>query len=74
MGNMRTRAFQVPEELFQKIKDYLQHNNMTQKQFVIGLIENENNRDLAQRQTATEITENAEEVTEKGEEHKKHPL
>ena len=26
MGNMRTLAFQVPEELFQKIKDYLQRN------------------------------------------------
>ncbi len=49
MGNMRTLAFQVPEELFQKIKDYLQRNNMTQKQFVIGLIESEINRDLAQR-------------------------
>lgn len=31
MGNMRTLAFQVPEELFQKIKDYLHRNNMTQK-------------------------------------------
>ena len=31
MGNMRTMAFQVPEELFQRIKDYLQRNNMTQK-------------------------------------------
>ena len=49
MGNMRTLAFQVPEELFQKIKDYLQRNNMTQKQFVIGLIENEIERDLTQR-------------------------
>ncbi len=49
MGNMRTMAFQVPEELFQKIKDYLQRNNMTQKQFVIGLIETEINRDLRQR-------------------------
>ncbi len=28
MGNMRTLAFQVPEELFQQIKDYLQRNNM----------------------------------------------
>ena len=71
MGNMRTMAFQVPEELFQKIKDYLQRNNMTQKQFVIGLIENEIERDLAQRQTAAEVTENAEEVTEKGEEYEK---
>ncbi len=39
MGNMRTLAFQVPEELFHKIKDYLQRNSMTQKEFVIGLIE-----------------------------------
>ncbi len=54
MGNMRTMAFQGPEELFQKIKDYLQRNNMTQKQFVIGLIENEIERDLAQRQTVNE--------------------
>lgn len=57
MGNMRTMAFQVPEELFQKIKDYLQRNNMTQKQFVIGLIETEINRDLAQRAAETEQRE-----------------
>ena len=50
MGNMRTLAFQVPEELFQRIKDYLQRNNMTQKEFVIGLIENELDRDLAMRE------------------------
>ncbi len=49
MGNMRTLAFQVPEELFHKIKDYLQRNNMTQKEFVIGLIETEIERDLIQR-------------------------
>ena len=55
MGNMRTLAFQVPEELFQKIKDYLQRNNMTQKQFVIGLIEDEINRDLAQRAAQTNV-------------------
>lgn len=54
MGNMRTMAFQVPEELFQKIKDYLQRNNMTQKQFVIGLIETEINRDLTQRAAEAE--------------------
>ena len=41
MEKMRTLAFQVPEDLFQKIKDYLHRNNMTQRQFVIGLIENE---------------------------------
>ena len=64
MGNMRTMAFQVPEELFQKIKDYLQRNNMTQKQFVIGLIENEINRDLAQRQTANETPAESGEIRE----------
>ena len=53
MGNMRTLAFQIPEELFQRIKDYLQRNHMTQKEFVIGLIENEIERDLAQRKTQT---------------------
>ena len=54
MGNMRTLAFQVPEELFRKIKDYLQRNNLTQKELVIGLIENEIERDLAQRQAEGE--------------------
>ena len=45
MENMRTLAFQVPESLFQQIKGYLQRNNMTQKQFVIGLIETELERE-----------------------------
>lgn len=56
MGNMRTLAFQVPEELFQRIKDYLQRNDMTQKEFVIGLIETEINRDLTQRAAMREET------------------
>ena len=60
MENMRTLAFQVPEELFRKIKDYLQRNNLTQKEFVIGLIENEIERDLAQRQADFEIVGNLE--------------
>lgn len=64
MGNMRTLAFQVPEELFQKIKDYLQRNNMTQKEFVIGLIENEIERDLSQRADVSEAPTDTEEVTE----------
>ena len=65
MGNMRTLAFQVPEDLFQKIKDYLQRNNMTQKEFVIGLIENEINRDLTQRAVVSEVPTDSEEVAEK---------
>lgn len=62
MEKMRTLAFQVPESLFQKIKDYLQRNNMTQRQFVIGLVENEIERDLAQRQAVQEPTEEIEET------------
>lgn len=54
MGNMRTMAFQVPEELFQRIKGYLQRNSMSQKQFVLGLIEAELDREQAQRDGVTE--------------------
>lgn len=56
MGNMRTMAFQVPEELFQRIKGYLQRNNMSQKQFVLGLIEAELDREQAQRNGVTRIS------------------
>ena len=69
MGNMRTMAFQVPEELFQKIKDYLQRNNMTQKQFVIGLIENEIERDLRQCADMSEAPTSSEEAVEHTERH-----
>ena len=64
MSNMRTLAFQVLEELFQKIKEYLQRNNMTQKEFVIGLIENEIERDLSQRAEVSEAPTDGEGVTE----------
>ena len=60
MGNMRMLAFQVPEELFRKIKDYLLRNNLTQKEFVIGLIEREIKRNLAQRKAEGEIAGNLE--------------
>ena len=41
-GNTRTLAFQVDEALFQRVKYYLsKHRNLTQKSFVIGLIEAE---------------------------------
>ena len=42
-----------------KIKDYLQCNNMTQKQFVIGLIETEISRDRGQRAAEAEQREPA---------------
>ena len=54
MENMRTVAFQVPESLFQRIKDYLQRNNMTQRQFLLGLIEAELDQDLTEREAAVE--------------------
>lgn len=47
MENTRTLAFQVSEELFQAVKKYLAdyekayHRKLTQKEFVIGLIEDE---------------------------------
>ena len=54
MEKMRTLAFQVPEDLFQKIKDYLHRNNMTQKEFIIGLIEQELTPDQAEREAHSE--------------------
>ena len=41
MGPTRTLAFQVPEDLFQRLKNYLRKMNVKQKDFVIGLIEHE---------------------------------
>lgn len=63
VGNTRTMAFQVPEELFQRIKDYLKRNGMTQRAFVIGLIEEELDRDeelLRKQQEGAEQTEEEE--------------
>ena len=51
MANTRTIAFQVPEDLFQRIKDYLQRNHLTQRQFLIGLIEDELERDQVERES-----------------------
>ncbi len=56
MGSTRTMAFQMPEELFQRLKDYLHRHNITQKQFVLGLVEAELDRDqdIAAAQKAAE--------------------
>ena len=62
MSNMRTMAFQVPEELFQEIKDYLNRHHMKQKDFVLGLIRAELDRD--QQQTETEEQEITEDESE----------
>ena len=41
--NNRTIAFQVPEELFERLKDYLVRNGLKQKDFILSLIERELN-------------------------------
>ena len=54
-------AFQAPENLFRHFKDYPHRNNMTQKDFVIGLIE----RELSERQDigeAREVPDDTEEM------------
>ena len=57
MGNTRTVAFQVPEELFQRIKDYLNRNHMTQKQFLLGLIERELDREQTVRESENAVVD-----------------
>ena len=68
MGNMRTMAFQVPEELFQRIKDYLHRNNMSQKEFVLGLIETELEREQAKRESQIESESSKEDTCEETDE------
>ena len=68
MGNMRTMAFQVPEELFQRIKDYLHRNNMSQKEFVLGLIETELDREQTERESQIDAESPTEDSYEKTDE------
>ena len=57
-GNTRTMAFQIPEELFQRIKAHLERESQrtgrkyTQREFVLGLIEEALNE--AERRAAEE--------------------
>ena len=67
MGNMRTMAVQVPEELFQQIKDYLERHNMTQKQFVLGLIQDELDRDYEEQQSMAEKQEQSDDEPDEDE-------
>ena len=68
MERMRTLALQVPDSLFQRVKAYLERNHMTQKQFVVGLIEAELEQDEAQYQAShpaeQEVEEESDEQTE----------
>ena len=54
----------MPEDLFQRIKEYLKRNGMTQKQFVMGLIEDELERDEALHQNDGEEVANEDEKLE----------
>lgn len=64
MANMKTIAVQVPEDLFHRIKEYLQRNNMTQKQFLIGLIEDELERDQTERESEGKTVSNEDALDE----------
>ncbi len=66
--NMRTLAFQVPESLFQRIKGYLQRNHISQKDFVLGLITNELDREQTAEQAKTPDNEQTEDVDEEQDE------
>ena len=63
MGPTRTMAFQMPEDMFQRLKDYLHRHGITQKEFVLGLVEAEIKRDeeLINAQNAAKLDEAAEE-------------
>ena len=68
MTNMRTMAFQIPEDLFMQIKDYLDRHHMTQKQFVLGLIQDELDRDYEEQQAMAEKQQSDDEPDEDEEE------
>ena len=48
MEYTKTLAFQIPEELFLQLKEYLQKHGLKQKEFVIGLIQQALAEDKAQ--------------------------
>ena len=65
MGPTRTMAFQMPEDMFQRLKDYLHRHGITQKEFVLGLVEAEIKRDeeLINAQNAAKLDETAENIS-----------
>lgn len=52
MEKTRTMAFQVPEETFQRLKDYLKRHKVKQRAFVVGLVEAALDKDEAVQQSA----------------------
>lgn len=78
MGKTRTMAFQVSEELFQQIKEYLAryeqtyHRRLSQKEFVIGLIEQalaeaDEEFEAAEAAAAEDMMDEAEEANQESE-------
>ena len=68
MENTRTIAFQVPEDLFQHLKDYLRRNEITQRQLMVTLIEEELEREQTERESQDTAPEQAEDESEEVEE------
>ena len=62
----RTMAFQMPEDMFQRLKDYLHRHGITQKEFVLGLVEAEIKRDeeLINAQNAAKLDETTEDISD----------
>ena len=68
MENTRTIAFQVPEDLFQRLKDYLRRNEITQRQLLVTLIEEELEREQTEREAQETVPEQIEDAPEEVEE------
>ena len=66
MENNRTIAFQVSEELYRQIKEYLNAHHMTQKEFMIGLIQQELER--GQQEVHEETVEESQDESEQDDE------
>lgn len=68
MENTRTIAFQVPEDLFQRLKDYLRRNEITQRQLLVTLIEEELECKQTEREAQDTAPEQAKDESEEVEE------
>lgn len=68
MENSRTMAFQIPEELFQRIKRYLERETarsgrkVTQREFILGLVEEALDRADQEYEEAAESGKEGEEA------------
>lgn len=55
--NMKTIAFQVPEDLYNRFHEFIVRNNLVQKHYLSGVIEDILKRDLEERERASETQE-----------------